>query len=112
LAGLAAGFSSGLAHVGGPPVSIYLLLQDLPPPTYAATSALFFAVLNLIKIPFYGFAGLFDLQLVLRTLPLIPLLPLGVWVGKRFAHRVRRETFERIILFVLVLSALTLALRA
>jgi uncharacterized membrane protein YfcA len=111
VAGVVAGFTSGLAHVGGPPVSIYLLLQRLPPPTYAATSALFFAVLNLIKVPFYGLAGLFNPSLVVRTIPLLPLLPTGVWAGKRFAQRVRREIFEAIILGLLLLSAVFLLLR-
>jgi len=31
LTGSVAGFTSTLAHTGGPPVSIYLLMQDVPP---------------------------------------------------------------------------------
>lgn len=111
-AGSIAGFTSGLAHVGGPPISIYLLLQQLPPPEYAATSALFFAALNLIKVPFYGLAGLFEIPLLVRVVWLLPLLPIGVWSGRWFAHRVRREVFERIILGLLVLSAIFLFLRS
>jgi hypothetical protein len=42
LAGTITGFSSALAHTGGPPVSIYLLLQDVTPRVFLATSAIFF----------------------------------------------------------------------
>lgn len=112
LAGGIAGFTSGLAHVGGPPISIYLLLQQLPPPNYAATSALFFAILNLIKLPFYGWAGLIDLPMLGRMLWFLPLLPLGVWLGKLFTRKVALKVFENIILVLLFLSAIFLLLRS
>ena len=110
LAGAVAGFSSSLAHVGGPPISIYLLVSELPPPVYAATSALFFAVLNLIKLPFYGLAGLLTPDLLWRAAPLLPLLPIGVWLGKAFAHRVPRMIFDRLIVGLLLMSAASLLL--
>ena len=53
LAGSTAGFTSALAHSGGPPISIYLMLQDVTPGVFIATSVLFFAILNWIKVPFY-----------------------------------------------------------
>jgi uncharacterized membrane protein YfcA len=112
LAGSVAGFTSGLAHVGGPPVSIYLLMQDLSPSNYAATSALFFALLNLIKLPFYGLAGLIDLTLLGRVVWLLPLLPLGVWLGKRFTQRVQSAIFEYVIVALLLLSMAFLLLGA
>jgi hypothetical protein len=62
LAGSVTGFSSALAHTGGPPVSIYLLLQDVSPSIFIATSALFFMLLNWIKVPYYWYAQLFDFQ--------------------------------------------------
>ena len=44
--GTITGFSSALAHTGGPPVSIYLLMQKVTPAIFIATSALFFFILN------------------------------------------------------------------
>ena len=57
LAGLIAGFSSTLAHAGGPPVAIYLLLQKVPPIEFNASTVLFFAILNWVKVPYYAYAG-------------------------------------------------------
>jgi hypothetical protein len=110
LAGSVAGFTSSVAHSGGPPVGMYLLLQDLRPRVFAATSAFFFFILNYIKVPFYLAADVFNLELLWQLLWLLPLVPLGVWVGKRLVVRVSKERYDRIILALLVLSALLLFL--
>ncbi len=108
VAGVIAGFSSALAHNGGPPVSIYLLLQAVTPGIFVATSALFFLILNWIKVPYYYYAGLFNFELFWQVAWLMPLVPLGVWVGRRFSERVDRRIFDNIILVLLVLSSLLL----
>lgn len=108
LAGTVSGFSSSLAHTGSPPVSVYLLLQDVTPRVFIATSVLFFAILNIIKVPYYFYAGLFDADLIAQALWLLPLIPLGVWLGKWGAERVSKDSFDLIILVVLILSALLL----
>ena len=60
LAGTTAGFTSAMAHSGVPPISIYLMLQDVSPGVFIATSVLFYAILNWIKVPYYYFTGMFD----------------------------------------------------
>jgi hypothetical protein len=110
LAGTITGFSSALAHTGGPPVSIYLLLQDVTPRVFIATSAIFFFLLNWIKVPYYWYAGLFNFQLLWQIVWLLPLVPLGVWVGRWGASKVDKETFEWIITGLLVIAALLLIL--
>jgi uncharacterized membrane protein YfcA len=109
LAGTIAGFSSTLAHTGGPPISIYLLMQDLTPQVFVATSALFFFILNWLKVPFYGYAQLFDFSRILTMAYIfIPIVPLGVWIGKWAAIRIEKKTFEKVILILLVISSLFL----
>jgi uncharacterized membrane protein YfcA len=106
--GTVAGFSSALAHTGGPPVSIYLLMRRVPTSAFNATSALFFAIINLVKVPYYMYAGLFDFQQMWKLIWLLPLLPLGVWGGKWLADKISREVFERVIVVLLVVTALLL----
>ena len=100
-----AGFTSTLAHTGGPPIVVYLLLQDLPPQTFVATSAAYFAVINWLKVPYYAYIGLFHLDPLLRVIWLLPLLPLGVWIGRWGAQRVPKRIFDRIILAALAVTA-------
>lgn len=108
LAGTVTGFSSALAHTGGPPVSIYLLMQKVTPAVFIATSALFFFILNWIKVPYYFYAGLFDFDRLAQIAWLMPLVPLGVWTGRWAAYKVDRPTFERIIVGLLVVNAVFL----
>jgi uncharacterized membrane protein YfcA len=111
LVGGTAGAASTLAHVGGPLVTIYLLLQELPPRIFVATSALFFMILNWIKVPGYLVAGLLDGSMFAQWLWTVPLVPLGAWVGRWMVERVEQRIFERVMLVLLVISALTLLVR-
>ena len=108
LAGGVAGFTSSVAHTGGPPVAIYLLLQNVQPRVFAATSAIFFMILNYIKVPFYYAADLFNFDLLGQMLWLLPLVPLGVWVGKWVVVRVSKQAYDKLILFLLIISAFLL----
>jgi len=108
LAGGVAGFASTLAHAGGPPVVIYLLMQNLTPVIFAATSVLFFAVTNWIKVPYYYQAGLLDFGRLLSLVWLAPLVPLGVWIGRQLAERIDPAVFDRIILVLLAISGIFL----
>jgi len=108
LAGSVAGFTSTVAHIGGPPIAIYLLMQKQTPRAFVATNALFFAILNWLKVPSYAYAGLFDPAKLLRIIWLLPLIPAGVWVGKWASTRIDKPTFDRLIIGLLVLTALLL----
>lgn len=83
LCGAASGFTSTLAHAGGPPVMVYLLSRRLPRETFVATSVYFFTVINLAKLPFYLGLGIFSRDSLLMSALLVPLVPLGVWIGLR-----------------------------
>lgn len=108
VAGGIGGLTSTLAHTGGPPVAIYLLMQGISPRHFVATAALFFAVLNWIKVPSYYYLGLFDFDLLWQVAWLLPLLPLSVWLGKLLATKVDKVLFDRIIVSVLAVTGLFL----
>lgn len=111
LAGAVAGFTSTLAHTGGPPIAIYLLLQRLQPRTYVATTALYFAVINWLKVPYYLYIDILNLSTLRPLVWVLPLIPLGVLLGRALATRIDRVTFERTILALLLGSALLLLVR-
>lgn len=111
LAGSLAGFTSTLVHAGGPPITIYLLMQDLQPTVFVATSVLFITCLNWIKVPYYFYAELFDFGTLWKLIWLAPLVPLGVWLGKRLVYRINKIWFERIIIAFLLVSGILLLLR-
>lgn len=108
VAGTITGFSSALAHTGGPPVSVYLLMQDIPPGVFNATAAIFFLILNWIKVPYYWYAGLFNFQLLWQVAWILPLVPIGVWLGKQFSNKVNKETFDKVMVALLVIASILL----
>ena len=89
---------------------MYLLMEDLTPQTFVATAALFFAALNWLKLPGYFFAGLFDGIPLLPILSVLPLIPLGVWLGRLVVQRVRPGIFEGILTALLFISGVVLVI--
>ena len=67
LCGAGAGFTSTLAHAGGPPIMAYLLSRGLPKERFVATSVFFFTAINLAKLPFYLGIGLFSRDTLLMS---------------------------------------------
>lgn len=90
-----AGYVSYIAHAGGPPVSIYLLPQKMPRAMVVGTAALFFAIINQIKlIPYIGL-GQLNTDTLITSLVLLPLAPVGVKLGVYLLHRVSEQWFYR-----------------
>ena len=92
-----AGFTSFVAHAGGPPVNAYVIPMRLAPLVFAATMSAFFFVINLSKWVPYAWLGLLDVRNMATSLALLPIAPIGVLVGVRLAHRVRPAMFYRLI---------------
>lgn len=95
--GIASGFTSFVAHAGSPPVSAYVLPLRLSPITYTATMATFFAAINLSKWVPYAWLGLIDMRNITTSLALVPLAPIGVWVGVRLVPHIRPVLFYRLV---------------
>jgi len=108
--GLIAGLTSAIAHLGGPPVVTYLMTTDLKPRRFVATSAALFAGMNLLKLPAYLLAGLFDGGLIAATWWTWLAIPVGVASGRAFVGRIDRLWFDRMTLGLLVGGALLLLL--
>jgi uncharacterized membrane protein YfcA len=108
LLGATSGFTSFVAHAGGPPVAFYVLPLRLPAMTYTATMAVFFTLINLSKWIPYGLLGLLDVSNFSTSMVLAPVAPLGVWVGIRMARRMRAELFYRIVYIGMFLTGLKL----
>ena len=94
--GIASGFTSFVAHAGSPPISAYVLPLKLPPIRFAATMAVFFAAVNLSKWIPYAWLGLIDLRNMATSLVLLPLAPIGVWLGVWLTKRIAAAWFYRL----------------
>lgn len=91
--GTIAGYTSYIAHAGGPPVSIYLLPQQLPKISLVGTTVLFFTIINYIKLIPYAWLGQLNTDTLLTSLMLMPLAPIGVKLGVYLLHKVSEKWF-------------------
>jgi uncharacterized membrane protein YfcA len=89
--GMVAGFTSTLAHAGGPPANFYLLPLRLDKTIFVGTTIVFFAVTNFVKLLPYLLLGLFGREVLLAVLALAPVaaagMLLGVWLHARITER-------------------------
>jgi uncharacterized membrane protein YfcA len=108
LLGFTAGFTSTLAHVGGPPLVMYLLPQRLPKDIFVGTCAVFFFLVNLLKLIPYAFLGLLDIGNIPLPLVLLPLTYVGIRLGVWLNRLVSERTFNLIVYLLLLLTGIQL----
>ena len=94
--GIAAGFTSFVAHAGSPPLSAYLLPLRLDPIRLTATTAVLFTAINASKWIPYAWLGLIDATNLTTSLVLVPLAPVGVWIGIWLTRHIASSWFYRI----------------
>ena len=94
---ITSGFTSFVAHAGGPPINAYVIPLRLSPVKFTATMAFLFFVVNLSKWIPYAWLGLLDTRNMATSLVLLPLAPIGVWVGVRLARRISQVLFYRLL---------------
>jgi uncharacterized membrane protein YfcA len=91
------GFTSFIAHAGGPPINAYVIPLKLKPMIFTGTMAFLFFFINLAKWLPYAWLGLLDTRNFATSLVLLPLAPVGVWVGVRIARRINPTLFYRFV---------------
>lgn len=96
VAAATSGFTSFLAHAGGPPLTMYLLRRGLNRTEFVATAVVFFTLVNYVKLVPYGWLGQLDASNLSTSLVLAPLAPVGVAIGVWLHRRVSDLVFFRI----------------
>jgi len=102
------GFTSFIAHAGGPPINVYVIPMRLSPVHFTATMAFFFFVINLSKWIPYAWLGLLDWRNMATSLVLLPIAPIGVWVGVWMARRISQVLFYRFLYAGMLLTGIKL----
>lgn len=103
--GMLSGFSSFIAHAGGPPVKGYLLAQRLEKSWFVGTNTIFFFSLNFLKTIAYGAFGTLSWESLTLSLGFVPVLLAGVFLGFRLHSRIDQTAFVSIVYGFLALTA-------
>lgn len=110
--GVAAGFTSQVAHAGQPPFQMWVLPRRLSPEVVAGTTAVFFGVVNLLKVPAYLALGQFTRQNLLTSAALTPLAIVSTLAGVWLVRRVNPERFYTLIYVLMILVGIELLIKA
>jgi hypothetical protein len=108
IAAATAGFTSFIAHAGGPPLDMYLLRRKLDRTAFVGTTVFFFAVVNYVKLLPYAWLGQFDISNLATSLVLAPLAPIGIAVGVWLHRRVSERVFFHFVYTMLFVVGLKL----
>lgn len=106
--GAVSGFTSFVAHAGGPPYQVYALGLGQPPSLYVGTSVVFFAVINAVKLVPYLALGQFDAANLTASLVLLPVAPVATLAGAYLVRRMRPDVFYPLMYCVLFAVSLKL----
>lgn len=105
------GFTTMVANAAGPVMSMYFLAARMPIAMFLGTSAWFFFVINVTKVPFALGLGLYSGPLLLMDLVLVPFVVLGAFLGRAIAKRLSQKAFELVVIVLSIAGAAYLLLR-
>jgi uncharacterized membrane protein YfcA len=95
--GLLAGFTSFIAHAGGPPFQIFVIPQKLPKAEFAGTATILFAFINLSKVIPYQDLSPYSLEDVQQAAYLVPFALMGTFLGAYFTRRIADAWFFKLV---------------
>lgn len=99
------GFTSFIAHAGGPPLQVYLLPQRMDKTIFVGTTIIFFAVVNYVKLIPYWWLGQFAPANLATSAVLVPVAVGGVYLGMWLHHKMSDALFYRIVyVFVFIVG--------
>lgn len=108
--GLLAGVTTMVANAAGPVMGLYLLAVALPKDAFVGTSAWFFLLINVLKVPFSAQLGFIEPATLTFNALLIPLILSGLFLGRALVAKVPQKVFDTLILAFAILASLKLIL--
>ena len=101
--GIISGTLNGLTTLGGMPVALFLLVTSIQPTVIRGSLAALFFLTDVFAFVLSFFGGIVDLITIYRTLPLIILLPIGVYIGDKFFVKIKEELYRKVVFYFLII---------
>ena len=100
--GFIAGTINGFSLLGGMPVALFLLVTNIQPAVIRGSLAALFFLTDTYAFVLSFFAGIVDMTTIYRTIPLIFILPIGVFIGDKFFVKSKEETYRKVVFYFLI----------
>ena len=103
--GIISGTLNGLTTLGGMPVALFLLITSIQPAVIRGSLAALFFLTDIYAFILSYFGGIVDMTTIYRTLPLIIVLPLGVFIGNKFFIKSKEKIYRKVVFnFLIIIS--------
>ena len=100
--GIVSGSLNGLTTLGGMPVAVFLLITSIQPAIIRGSLAALFFITDIYAFSLSFLVGIVDITTIFRVLPLIIILPLGVYIGNNFFIKSKEETYRKVVFYFLI----------
>ena len=110
--GIVSGTLNGLTTLGGMPVALFLLITSIQPAIIRGSLAALFFLTDIYAFILSFFFEIVDITTIYRTLPLIIILPIGVFIGDKFFVKSKEETYRKVVFYFLIFISILGSFRA
>jgi uncharacterized membrane protein YfcA len=111
LTGVISGTLNGLTTLGGMPVALFLLITSIQPSVIRGSLAALFLLSDIYAFILSYFGGIVDMITIYRTIPLIIVLPLGVFIGNKFFIKSKEQLYRKVVFYFLIIISIIGILR-
>lgn len=103
--GTLAGFTTMAANAGGPVTTMYFLASKFSVMSFLGTTAWFFGIVNVLKLPFSIGLGIIKPSTLWIDAVLAPVVIASAFVGRWLAKRMHKQFFDAVVTVLTVASA-------
>jgi uncharacterized membrane protein YfcA len=100
--GIVSGALNGLTTLGGMPVALFLLITSIQPAIIRGSLAALFFLTDIYAFILSFFVGIVDMTTIYRVVPLIIILPIGVFIGNNFFVKSKEKTYRKVVFYFLI----------
>ena len=100
--GIVSGTLNGLTTLGGMPVALFLLITSIQAAVIRGSLAALFFLTDIYAFSLSFLAGIVDMTTIYRIIPLIIILPFGVYIGNKFFIKSKEKTYRKVVFYFLI----------
>jgi hypothetical protein len=105
--GILGGFATMIGNVAGPVFAIYLLALHLPKKNYIGTTAWFFAIINITKLPLQYFVwNNITANMLIIDFLAIPFVMVGAFIGIKLVRMIKEPAYRWSVVVITFISAI------
>ena len=104
--GIGSGALNGLTTLGGMPAALFLLITSVQPAVIRGTLTALFFLTDIYAFVLSFFADIVDITTIYRTLPLILVLPIGVFIGDKFFVKSKEALYRKVVFYFLIVISI------